>query len=231
MQTDTLTNCVYALRAEAGHSLSATQGQNIIDVLKYLLKRAQQELWTSYQWPTLMQSGDVQMVPGQYVYNYPSPFDFEAVRATYSAATNSSDWLPTPYGFDETYIMPGGANSQSGDGVQFWRPELAQFRVWPTPVTNGWWVRFRGMKPLGVFLNDNDPSTLDAMAIVLFTAAELLARAKAEDAANKLKKAQNHLLSLLGNSISAKRRTATLASSSYRRMPVPGIDYIPTQGP
>lgn len=229
MQTDTLANCVYALRAEAGHSLSTTQGQNIVDVLKYLLKRSQLELWTAYQWPTLMISGDVPTVVGQYVYDYPAPFDFERVRQTYAAPANSTNWQDLTYGLDESYIMPGGANSQSGDGPQFWRPEQNQFRIWPTPVSTNWWVRFRGMKSLTPFISDADVSTLDAMAIVLFPAAELLARAKAEDAANKLKKAQTHLLALLGNTVSAKRRISTLAASTLRRAATPGLDYIPQQ--
>lgn len=230
MQTDTLANCVYALRAEAGHSLSTTQGQNVIDVLKYLLKRAQLELWTAYQWPTLMTSGDVQTAAGQFLYNYPANFDFEMIRKSYVAPANATNWRDLVYGLDESYIMPGGANSQSGDGPQIWRPELNQFRIWPTPVSNTWWMRFRGMKPLNAFLVDSDTSTLDAMSIVLFVAAELLARAKAEDAATKLKKAQNHLLSVLGNTVSAKRKVSTLGASANWQRPVPGLDFIPMSG-
>lgn len=230
MQTDTLANCVYNLRAEAGHSLSTAQGQNVIDTLKYLLKRAQLELWTAYQWPTLMQSGDVQTVQGQFLYAYPSTFDFEMIRKSYTAPANSTQWGDFIYGLDESFIMPGGANSQSGDGPQVWRPEGNQFRIWPTPISTNWWIRFRGMKPLAAFIADADVSTLDAMSIVLFVAAELLARAKAEDAANKLKKAQNHLLSVLGNTVSAKRRVSTLGSSANWKRPVPGLDYVPMSG-
>lgn len=230
MQTDTLANCVYGLRAEAGHSLASTQGQNVVDTLKYLLKRAQLELWTAYQWPTLTTSGDTQMVAGQYIYDYPAGFDFETIRKSYTAPDNSSQWLDLVYGIDENLIKPGGDNSQVGDGPQFWRPEQNQFRIWPTPVSANNWVRFKGMLPLGPFVADADVSTLDAMAIILFVAAELLARAKAEDAANKLKKAQNHLLAVLGNTVSAKRRVATLGSSASWRQPVPGLDYIPMTG-
>jgi hypothetical protein len=177
-----------------------------------------------------MTSGDTQMAAGQFLYAYPANFDFEMIRESYTAPAYSTQWRDLIYGFDETYIMPGGANSQSGDGPQFWRPELNQFRVWPTPVSANNWTRFRGMKPLAPFIADADVSTLDAMALVLFTAAEILARAKADDAANKLKKAQNHLLSVLGNTVSAKRRVSTLASTSRFRQAVPGIDYVPMSG-
>jgi hypothetical protein len=227
MQTDTLLNCVYNLRAESGHSLSTAQGQNVVDTLKYLLKRTQIELWTAYQWPTLMQSGDVQTAAGQYLYAYPAGFDFEMIRKSYAAQSNSTNWSDFPYGLDEHLIMPGGANSQSGDGPQTWRPELNQFRIWPTPISSNWWMRFRGMKPLNAFIADSDTTTLDAMAIVLFAATEVLTRSKAADAPAKLKKAQNHLTVILGNTVSAKRRVSTLGATSLMRMPTPGIDYVP----
>jgi hypothetical protein len=170
------------------------------------------------------------MAAGQYLYAYPAGFDFEMIRKSYTAPANSSNWLPLGYGIDETYIMPGGANSQSGDGPQFWRAELDKFRVWPTPVSANNWTRFRGMKPLNAFIADSDVSTLDAMAIVLFAATEVLTRSKAADAPAKLKKAQNHLTVILGNTVSAKRRVSTLGATSLMRMPTPGIDYVPMSG-
>jgi hypothetical protein len=237
MQTDTLANCVYNLRGETGHSLNTAQGQNNIDTLKYILKRAQQELWTAYVWPTLMTSYDLQTVAGQFIYTFPTGIAFEDIRKTFVAPDSASTWRPgLDYSQDmEDLILPGGSNSQSGDGPQFWRPHNDgtlpnQFRIWPTPVTSNYWIRFRAMKQLAAFIADADVSTLDAMTIVLFSAAEILARAKAEDAANKLRKAQVHLMALLGNTVSAKRRTATLGSSARHYRPTPGLDYIPQTG-
>lgn len=238
MQTDTLANCVYALRAEAGHSLSTTQGQNVIDVFKYLLKRAQLELWTAYQWPPLMSSYDVPTVAGQYVYTFPTGLQFENIRKTFVAPNSTSAFQEGLEYLQEmesaNLILGNGDPSQSGDFPQYWRPYVDPFvpvpnqiRIWPNPVTSSYIMRFRAMPPLLPFIADADVSTLDAMAIVLFTAAELLARAKAEDAATKLKKAQTHLLAILGNSVSAKHRVSTLGSGSSLRMPTPGIDYVP----
>jgi hypothetical protein len=239
MQTDTLANCVYNLRGETGHSLSAAQGQNNIDTLKYILKRAQQELWTAYVWPQLMQSVDMSTVAGQFLYDYPTPvgystpLQFDDIRKTFVAPSLTSPWQP---GFDylqemDDLINGDGTNTQAGDGPQFWRPYTpTQFRLWPTPVTANYQIRFRAMKSLAAFIDDADVSTLDAMTIVLFSAAEILARSKAEDAPNKLRKAQNHLLATLGNSISSKRRTATLGSSARAYRPTPGLDYIPQTG-
>ena len=58
----------------------------------------------------------------------------------------------------------------------------------------------------------------------------MLARAKAEDAPMKLQKAQKYLLSILGNSVSAKRKVSTfgVGAPSYRRdQATPYLDYIP----
>ena len=86
------------------------------------------------------------------------------------------------------------------------------------------------MKEYAPLLSDDDVSSIDATAISLFTAAELLARAKAEDASMKLQKAQKYTLALMGNSISAKRRVSTLGSgppSSKGSQATPYVDYIP----
>lgn len=233
LNTDTLTNCVYAVRAEAGHSLSAVQGTNTVDVIKYLLKRAQQDLWVNTLWPTLKIRADVATAAGQYLYNFPAGFSFEQVREAWTAQTSSYDWLPVAYGISEDMIAPGGGNSQSGDNIQAWDVEGdAQFRIWPTPVSNKYTTRFIGQRQLAPFAVDADMSTLDATLIVLFTAAEMLARAKAEDASLKLQKAQQYLKNLLANSISAKRKISTLASSPPIRgtgPATPYIDYIPQQ--
>lgn len=231
LNTDTLANIVRAVRAEAGHSLSTTQGANTVDTLKYLVSRTQTELWTAYIWPTLRVRKDVPTAASQFLYAFPAGFSFEQARETWTSQSNSYDWTPVAYGIEENMIAPGGGNSQAGDNVQYWDVEGdTQFRIWPTPASSNYTVRFIGQRPLGPLLVDADMSTLDATAITLFTAAELLARAKAEDASVKLNKAQKYLLNLLGASISAKRRVSTLASGAPVRGnggATPYIDYIP----
>jgi hypothetical protein len=88
--------------------------------------------------------------------------------------------------------------------------------VWPTPNTAAR-LRFIGQDMLDPFIADADVSTLDSTAIVLFTAADLLARAKAEDASIKMQKAQRHLAKLLGNKISAKMKVSSLGGGSPNR--------------
>lgn len=228
LNTDTLANIVRAIRAEAGHSLSTTQGTNLVDTLKYLAQRTQIELWTAYQWPTLKFRSDNPLAANQTTYTFLSGMSFEQVRVAWTSLPTDSTWRPMDYGIDETMNR-----LVASDPPQRWDAlGDTQFGVWPKPGTSNYTVRFVGQRQLSTFLNDTDMSTLDATAITLFTAAELLARAKSEDAPTKLNKAQKYLLNLLGNSVSAKRRVSTLASSApwpgdQQRL-TPYLDYIPS---
>lgn len=215
MRTDTLSNMVRNLRSEAGHALSVAQGTNQYDTLKYLLARTQEELWVAFVWPELVIRVMVPMVAGQYLYTWPVGSSFDMVRSTWFATAGSSDWDELDYGISEDQIAPDGSNTNRSDPVQVWDvASPTQFRVWPTPNTANGMVRFKCQRQLTPFIADSDQSTLDATVIVLFAASEMLARSKAEDAANKLQKAQRHLTKLLGNQISAKHKIATLGGGS-----------------
>jgi hypothetical protein len=229
--TATLAQLVIMVRAEAGHSLSAAQGQNTIDAIKALIARTQIELWTAYQWPTLKIRADTPTQMGSCLYNFPAGFSFEQVREVWTAQSSSYNWTPVSYGIPENCISPGGSSSQSGDPIELWDVNGDQFRIWPTPSTSNYFVRMIGMKEYAPLLSDNDVSSIDATSISLFVAAELLARAKAEDAPMKLQKAQKYTLALMGASVSAKRRVSTMGSGSPTRpraQATPYLDYTPT---
>lgn len=227
MATDQLQNMVRALRAEAGHSLGVATGQNQLETLKYLIKRTQIELWTAFVWPDLKLRYNVPMIPGLYHYDFPPSMGFDQIRESWWAQASSAEWWQVGYGINEGMIRGDGANSASGDPVQYWdTDEGGQIRVWPTPSSAGF-LRLVGNQALAPMVADSDVSTLDATLIVLFTASELLARSKAEDAAMKLQKAQRHLAKLLGNKISAKMKISTLGAFTGRPTPTPGIDYVP----
>ena len=153
------------------------------------------------------------------------------MREVWTAQSASYNWTPVTFGIDESCISPGGSSSQSGDPVERWDVDGDnQFRIWPTPSTSNRFVRMVGMKVYTPLLDDDDVSSIDATAISLFTAAELLARAKAEDAPMKLQKAQKYTLALMGNSISAKRRVSTMGSgapSNKGSQATPYLDYTP----
>jgi len=221
MLTQTLLEMTKNLRSEAGHSTAVAQGLNSVETLKYLLKRTQEELWTAFTWPELTERADIAISPGTYLYSYDTTMQFDCIREVYAANGSGTSWSRVDYGISEDKRKVGSAlNTSTGDPVRYWESEnptsgTAQFRVWPTPQTTGW-LRMKGNRSLKALVADADTSTLDATCIILFAASELLARAKAEDAANKLQKAQRHLQKLLGNQVSAKNKVSTFGSMAPR---------------
>jgi hypothetical protein len=227
MPAEQLQVMVKNLRSECGHSLSVAQGVNSIDTLKYLLQRTQEELWTAFSWPDLTIRADIPLLAGQFRYSFPTTMAFDQIRESWSCRPSDSTWTPVGYGISEDMIKPGGDNAERADTVECWGVEGAQsdtppnnvpmVRVFPTPDTNGSTLRFKGNRPLKPFVADADLCTLDDNTIVLFCAAEILARAKAEDAPGKLQKAERHLLKILGDKISAKNKVSTLGGGSPAR--------------
>jgi hypothetical protein len=213
-RTQTLQEMVSNLRAEAGHSLAVAQGTNTESTLRYLLKRTQEELWTAFVWPEMALRDDRTMSAGSYTYDYGTTLKFDAIREAWAAVPGGNSWSPVHYGISEDKLVPQTqVNSTTGDPVQYWESFGTKFRVWPTPQTTTW-LRFKGNQELQPLVANADSSTLDATVIILFTASELLARSKAEDAANKLQKAQRHLTKLLGNQVSAKNKISSYGSGS-----------------
>jgi hypothetical protein len=215
-RTQTLLEMVSNLRAEAGHSLATAQGVNTEATLKYLLKRTQEELWAAFVWPELMIRDDRTLNPGAALYGYSVDLKFDAIRDAYSSHPGSASWSHVGYGINEDKLEAGTmTNTSSSDPVQLWEAAgPTQFRVWPTPYASGAILRFKGNRELQPLVANADSSTLDATCIILFAASELLARSKAEDAANKLQKAQRHLTKLLGNQVSGKNKISTYGTSS-----------------
>jgi len=230
-RTQTLLEMVNNLRAEAGHSLATAQGVNAEATLKYLLKRTQEELWQAFSWPEMAIRDDRILSPGVFIYDYGLSLKFDAIREAWSSSDSSSQWEPVGYGISEDKLSPGTAlNTSRSDPVKVWEAANTQFRVWPTPDTAAY-LRFKGNRELQPLIANGDSCTLDATVIILFAASELLARSKAEDAPNKLQKAQRHLNKLLGNQISGKNKMSTYGSMSpgnelYRSTVIQGSGYI-----
>lgn len=212
MATATLTQLVKMVRAEAGHALTPAQGLNTVDSLKHLIQRKEYELWTAFTWPTLVIRAQFAAQVGQYKYDYDPTLPFDQIREVWWSDGGNNHFTPLDYGLTEDCIKSDGTNSISGRPL-IWEDgqEDAKFRVWPTPNLAGYF-RFKGLKALNTLVNDDDYCTLDPTLIAMFSAAELLQRAKAEDAAGKEKNAQRHLQKLLGNKVSAKHKVSTFGA-------------------
>lgn len=215
MAVTTLSNLISAVRAEAGHALTVSQGKNAEDTIAHLIRRTEYELWTAFDWPQLTVRWDIAVEPGMVEYLYPAQLQFDQIREAFFALKNSQRWLPVEYGIPEEALAPYNKSSVSGPTIQIWENiagDPDKIRIWPTPTQEGF-LRLKGMKQLNQMCELTDCCTLDPTLLSLFVSAELLARAKAEDAANKLQKAQRHLQKLLANKISAKNKVSVMGGA------------------
>jgi hypothetical protein len=228
------------LRAEVGHSTNVAHGVNDRETLIYYLNRTQIRLYQEYDWPQLIIHRDSPLVPGQQFYPYPSDLAFDDI---------SYVWLFAPTPLNEVFYgigPPEYAFSNSDQSQQTWptrkwmhSADLGMFEVWPVPDTSSAnvspFLRLWGTKTVTKMVNDSDVSTLPDNLIVLYAAAEILARDAAKDAELKLNQANAAMRRHRVRQEAHKSQPFVIGgsggdSSTYgggRRRPVIGLDYIP----
>lgn len=216
------------LKAEANISMNIAHGQAARDAHVHLLRRVQEELYVQHDWPALSIDRDVALLAGEATYEFPDDIDFEYVNKV--CVLFGSQWERLSYG-----IEPEDLNEYNADeDFQTFPPRkweiypdnTRQFRLWPVPSEAGT-LRIYGRKKLGPLIENADLSTLDATLIVLFAAAEILARQKAEDAQIKLQKAQGFFTALKRRQGANKRKPFVIGGGEQRPQPRYGLDYMP----
>lgn len=238
MRYMTLTDMLDELRAEAGISQNVSHGVTQINPHKALLRRVQEELYLSFDWPHLQTSAVVDVDAGTRFDAYPENFVFEGVKEVWckDLDTAGARWLPVEYGIgsdelnaidsdedERKYPTARWQNYVNGEDDE---TNQNMYEVWPVVDRN---VRFRfvGRRALFPLIDGEDKSTIDAPTIILHAAAEILAKQKSEDASLKLGKAQERRR-LLGirQSASNNARTNLASTGSPRSGLRRGIDYI-----
>jgi hypothetical protein len=232
----TLNEMLTQLRVEARISTNVAHGAHLNDNHVSLLRRTQEELYNAHDWPLLRMVQTQDIPAGTRYATYPDAMDFEGIREAYSLTTGS-DWFEIGYGIEAEHmnIYDSDIDEQSNTVLRWQHyvsPEAESlnqnmFEVWPISNRDTK-VRFAGKRKLYPLTNiETDRSTIDGPLIVLHAAAELLAGQRAEDAGLKLQKAQARLDLLRRRQSGPDNRRVNMASPSPRRMPRPGIDYIP----
>jgi hypothetical protein len=227
-----LRDLIRGVRAETGKSLNVAHGVAERDSIVYQIQTKQEWLYYNFDWASLDMKTTLQTVAGTDIYNFPAALAFDFINEVTCSDDGLSGFCPVKYG-----IGPGEYNCTSkgtqGWPVQAWQVDSTnapntQFNVWPVPSKVGT-LMFQGRRALMPLVNDADPSTLDGTLIVLFVAADILARNKAEDAAKKLADARQHMRNITRRQGANKRAPFILgggmgagAYQGLRR----GIDYI-----
>ena len=180
----TLGQLVTMLRAECGHATSAALGQNTLPRMKQVLQRTQEFLWGDYTWPHLRVWREEVLQAGQRYYSWPSDLAFDRIEADKTAVRYDDTWRPVLYGIEPChYNAQDPELDERDDPVIRWQAyEDDQFEVWPLPATNGLRMRFYGIRKLKPLIADGDRADLDDNLLVMFAAAEILAKQRGGDA-------------------------------------------------
>lgn len=198
-----LRECLRQLRAEIGHSTSTVTGMNAEDALIATLERTQQRLWEGWDWAHLWVRRVIPLAAGQRFYNVPADLFFEKIRKV--EVRDCGEWRPVLPGIDECHYIV----SDSDIGMRRYPVERyahtedpqdtagnidgrGMIEVWPIPDRNynpetlDGALRTQGIRTIRRFSQLDDRCELDHNLIVLYSAAEILARQKSADAEAKL---------------------------------------------
>lgn len=203
MRGQTLGEMVRKLRLEIGQSAQPGQGLQNRDHLVQGLARTQETLYSDFDWPFLRIYREEVLMPGERIYSWPDDLQAEDVRQLYDYDGRS--WIPMVYGIDVNQRNAQPADSRADPALSWQIVDDRQYEVWPTPATQRSMAIY-GFKTLPPLVNDTDKAVLDDNLIILFYAAEWLARNKMADAQAKLATANRLKLVLQGRLVSDKRR-------------------------
>lgn len=207
----TLANLRTMLKAEIG-DYSGTNSTRDAE-LNVLLATKQKVLGTEHDWPFLHQQWDVVVSAGTKFVAVPTSTATAANPASQTVDVDldklptlwvyyNGTYQPVIYGVqpDEYNVFDFTNDASRSDPIQRWRYATNvnesnlpnRFEVWPVPATEQK-LRFIGKRALTTLTSDSHTADLDDVLIVLFTAADILARKKSQDAQLKLQQANRRL--------------------------------------
>lgn len=188
----TLIKLLDNLRAEAGVSLNPAHNNQSRDAQINLLQRTQDRLWGDFAWPHLRVYRELTISAGQRYYDFPADLDIQRIESV--KLFRDGCWVTIAPGIDDEHFSTWNSDlDERAWPPRRWRlTEDEDFEIWPIsdinadPVTRDGYLKITGIRNLKPLVADDDRADLDARMLVLFAAAEILARAKAPDAQVKL---------------------------------------------
>jgi len=203
MRGTTLTEMVQMFRLETGQSMQLAQGVQTREHVKHALNRVQETLYGDFDWPFLRIYRDENLQAGERIYSWPDDLVVEDVRQLYD--NYNETWTPITYGIDMEDRNALGINDRSDPAFKWQIVDSRQYEIWPLPASPRT-MKIYGYKAYVKLAADGDKCILDDNMIVLFAAAEWLARNKMPDATAKLETAKRLRVRLQGRLVSDKRR-------------------------
>lgn len=205
----TLEQLIYNLRSEVGQSTNPAVSRSTRSRFITILNRVQRRLYADFEWPFLNIHRDILMQAGSRYYDFPTDIDMD--RAVRFETKTSGDWQKVGYKITNIHLRQYDSDiDERSNPVWRWDyhledgSDIPQFEVWPIPDTNTDAttlenaVRVHGIQKLFEMVNDSDTCLLDADLIVLYSAAEILAKMRSPDSAAKLESANSLYAKLKG---------------------------------
>lgn len=217
-----LGDLITQLKAEAGQSASVALNVDQTARYKQVLKRTQETLYDDYDWPFLRVVTSKSIAAGSRFYDFPtSPYSINFERVEEVVVYYNSQPHPVARGIGfENYAQYDPDDNERADPVRAWDVRWTgtkeQIEVWPLPATSST-LQFRGIRPLRPLVSLTDVADLDDTMIVLFAAAEVLAKSESKDAEAKLAAAQSRYNKLKGRVKGASQMTTYGGGDDFRR--------------
>lgn len=215
-----LLQLVADLRGETGRNQNVAVGISEVDNLKTTLRRVQETLYDEYEWPHLRVQKKIDLQAGQRYYDMPSGLNFDRIEDIKLQYNSVYQGIERGIEFEDYSIFDSNAATpERSEPALKWdvrNTGTTQIEVWPIPTTNNQDLYFFGTKTLGSLVQEADTADLDDVLIVLYAAAEILARQKSPDAQAKLELANKRLMTLRKNSVK-KRKVSQMGLGAHNR--------------
>lgn len=212
--------------AETGGALDETVNPGNASALNVMLSNQQKWLVGQHAFLLGKVRTTVALTPGTRYYAFPeSTIDIDRLDRDQFIKDSSGIRFLLHFGITaEQYALYDSAADVRLDPVCRWDlvwDTTLKIEVWPLPAT-AQTMELSGVKVLSPLTSDSHTADLDDMLIVLFTAAEFLARDKKSDSQAKLAKAQALLNSMRGSRASGLDRMSMAGDNGQfgqRRQP------------
>lgn len=204
MRGKTLEKLLDELRSEARISLNPAQSKQTRDHDINLLQRTQERLWDDTDWPHLRVERTQACQAGQRLIQVPDDMSIE--RLEQIQFKNGDIWCRLVPGIGAAqYNAWDSERDMRSFPVERWQiREDDEIEVWPIPDQDAdptslhGFYKFIGIRNLNPLVDDGDRADLDDRLIVLYAAAEKLAKPDPETAKLKLAMADKRYAKLRG---------------------------------
>lgn len=219
------------VRLETGKSTSATHSTYDDDTVKQIIKREYRYLGQKYRWPLRHEEEEITLVASTATYTWPADINPAFVDEVWYQ--EGDIWVPMKHGIGrrERSIFDSSETS--------WPPQRYEFQpdpgdgtytieVWPVPDQAGT-IRISGQEKIVDLSNDADVVLIDADALVLRSAAQLLARKGDPRAAYLANQAEAHINAILRNMTTGIGDDISWTGRDHAAQGVPWVDFIPPE--